>query len=831
MTQITRPAQRSMSSGSRLILISTLFAMSVTAVASAVRAADIVPATENISEDELAAKVRVVLNRGCVRCHGPNKQESSLRVDTLDHLTTEAEQGQAVVPGEPEASLLLLAISPEHEDLEMPPEDEGDPLSEADVALVRRWIELGAPAWPEGLAAIEFSDAERSWWSLQPLGETPVPTLADDDWCRSEVDHFVLARLRQHELAPSPEAPRGVLVRRAYFDLIGLPPMPEELARWRDDVGDDWFERLVDELLASPRYGERWARHWLDLVRYAESDGFKADVYRPHAWQYRDYVIRSLDADKPFDRFLKEQLAGDEMFPQDRDARIATGYLRLWPLEDNQKDVRRQWALILDDITEVTGDVFLGLSMRCARCHDHKYDPIRQTDYYRLRAYFAALLPRDDLSVVTTPEEQEALVRWEDETRVLRRQMRALESANLASRSKQRIGFFPEYLQAVYERAPEERSPLDRQYAYLAEPQFRNDLKDKDTIVESLLPRREQLLGDLSRHDAAKPASRAVVMCVTDVGAVAPPMHVGDSDTTIEPGPLAILDAEPAEIEPLAEAEIDGGSTGRRSALARWLCEPDHPLTARVLVNRVWQQHFGTGIVATSNDFGRLGTRPSHPELLDWLARRFIDDGWSLKRLHRLIVTSAVYRQSSAVDSTTSALTVDADGVWLSRMLLRRLDAEQIRDAMLTASGELDTTSGGPAVEGDEPRRSVYLRNVRNQHDAMLAAYDGPDMFNSCPRRFVTTTPLQSLLTLNGDWSLARANALARRVVLTDAASLDEAVRQVYTRVLAREPSDPERARAAQFLVGFEDDTAGLNSAWIDFCHVLLCSNEFVYVD
>ncbi|MEZ6073264.1 MAG: PSD1 and planctomycete cytochrome C domain-containing protein [Pirellulales bacterium] len=783
---------------------------------------------QEASDTELAGAVRGLLLQKCQRCHGPNRQESGLRVDGLEHLTAEADLGRAVVPGNPAASLLYLAVSAEHDDLTMPPDDEGPPLTSEEVALVRKWIERDAP-WSDAPIAMPFSDAERSWWSLQRLGQTSVPVLDDDAWCRNEIDRFVLSRLQEIDVVPAPEAPREVLVRRIYFDLVGLPPAPEELARWCDDAGDDWLERLADELLASPHYGERWARHWLDLVRYAESDGFKADVYRPHAWHYRDYVVRSLNDDKPFDRFLQEQLAGDELFPDDRDARVATGYLRLWPLEDNQKDVRRQWTLILDDITEVTGDVFLGLSMRCARCHDHKYDPIRQVDYYRLRAYFAALLPRDDLSVVMTLEEQAAQAQWEDDTRDLRRRMRALDSANLASRSMKRLPFFPEYLQAVYRQPPEQRTPLDRQYAYLAEPQFRNDLEDEDAVIETLAPQREQLLGDLSRFDDAKPESQSIVMCVTDVGAVAPPTYVGNSDVVVEPGVLSILDAAPASIAPLGDERVAGGSTGRRTALARWLCEPDHPLTARVFVNRVWQQHFGRGIVATPNDFGRLGSRPSHPLLLDWLARRLIDNAWSVKQLHRLMVTSATYRQSSLVSEVAAQR--DPDGELLSRMPLRRLEAEQIRDAMLAVSGELDDAAGGPAVKGDSPRRSIYLRNVRNLHDEMLAAYDGPDMFNSCPRRFVTTTPLQSLLTLNGEWALTRAAALADRVMPASTESMDDAVARLYLLVLARSPNDKERDRVAEFLQQYGDDAAAQRDAWVDVCHVLLCSNEFIYVD
>ena len=366
-------------------------------------------------------------------------------------------------------------------------------------------------------------------------------------------------------------------------------------------------------------------------------------------------------------------------------------------------------------------------------------------------------------------------------------------------------------------------------------------MKDKDTTLESLVPRREQLIGELSQYDQNKPAAQTMVMCCTDVGAVAPPTYVGESDTLVEPGGLSILDPAPATITPVAG---DDATTGRRTALARWFCEPDHPLTARVIVNRIWQQHFGRGIVATPNDFGRLGTSPTHPELLDWLALRFVDDGWSFKRLHRLLVTSATYRQTSAVSPESARL--DPTNTLFSRMPLRRLDAEQIRDAMLAVSGELDTTAGGPAVEGDLPRRSVFLRNVRNTHDAMLAAYDSPDMFNSCPRRFVTTTPLQSLLVFNGDWSLARAQALAARIDTSSDVPLHAAVQQVFLLALSRPPTAAEQTTTAAFFAaqasdtgasdtGASDteasDTDGPSDVWIDFCHVLLCSNEFVYVD
>jgi hypothetical protein len=439
-------------------------------------------------------------------------------------------------------------------------------------------------------------------------------------------------------LTPAAEADRRTLIRRATFDLWGLPPTPEEVEAFVADDAPRAYEDLVDRLLAGPRYGERWARHWLDLVRYAESDGFRQDAYRPDAWRYRDYVIRSFNDDTPYDQFVAAQLAGDELAPGDPEMRVATSFLRLWPYEFNQRDVPAQRAAILNDITDVTGDVFLGLGMGCARCHNHKFDPILQRDYYRLQAFFTPLLPRDDLPLATEAEEA-ALPReapglgGEDRRapRADRRDRAALPRQGRPRRHRQVPGGDPGGPPQARRRAHAGRAadlraglPPDHRGA-------REGRRPDQGPGEDAPGRAPEGTGGVR---PAAPQAAAPAMTVTDVGPTAPPTVIpGDrAQKEVAPGFLTLLDPEPATIAPVPTAP---DSTGRRAALARWLTRPDHPLTTRVIVNRVWQYHFGRGLVATSSDFGRLGEPPSHPELLDWLATRFVADGWSLKALHR----------------------------------------------------------------------------------------------------------------------------------------------------------------------------------------------------
>ncbi|HSU67118.1 MAG TPA: DUF1549 and DUF1553 domain-containing protein [Tepidisphaeraceae bacterium] len=691
---------------------------------------------------------------------------------------------------------------------------------------------IGAAAWAGSAAPGHhrtITDADRSFWSFQPIRAVAPPAPKDSAWCRNDVDRFILAKLESEHLDPAPEADRVTLIRRATLDLTGLPPTPAEVDAFARDVSPDAYEKLIDRLLASPRYGEHWARHWLDLVRYAESDGFKQDAYRPNAWPYRDYVIRSLNADKPYDRFVQEQIAGDELWPADADAMIATGYLRHGCYEYNNRDVPRSWTQTLTDLTDVTGDVFLGLSMGCARCHDHKFDPILQTDYFRLQAFFAPMLPRNDLPLATAEEKshyEHAMEGWREKTADIRAKMEPMEKAALASAAKGAIKKFPEDVQAIIHKPASERTPLEEQLAQLAMRQVHDPNENAPIkIAAKDKSRYAELQKELSQYDAFKPKPLINGLFATDVGPVAPPTFVpGHPDQPLEPGVPVVLENSKSEIEIVPTKT----STGRRTALAHWITDPSNPLPARVMVNRVWQYHFGRGLVTTASDFGHLGTPPSHPELLDYLASDFVKQGWSLKKLHRLIMTSAAYRQSALRPAPEIARMNDPEDRLLWRMNTRRLDAEQIRDSMLQVSGELSPDAGGPSVESSVPRRSIYTKLLRNHPDVVLAAFDTADSFASVCTRNVTTTSTQALLMINGDWPLKRAEAFAKRVRSESnssdtAAWVDTAYRIAYSRF----PKPDERTLGIQFLGSEGADDKALT----DFCHVLLNSNEFLYAD
>lgn len=784
--------------------------------------------TERTAVEFFEQKVRPILVERCFACHSQaaGKKKGGLVLDSRAALLRGGDSGPAVVPGQPDKSLLFHAVRHANSDLKMPPKAK---LAEAQIADLAHWIKQGA-IWPgteTARPAGKITEADRQWWAFQTVAEPVVPPVENPGRSSNPIDRFIYHQLQAEGLASSPPAERAVLLRRVYFDLIGLPPAPAEVDAALADQSSEWYEKVVDRLLASPRYGERWARHWLDVVRYAESDGFRVDDYRSQAWRYRDYVIASFNADKPYDRFVQEQLAGDELWPDDPQALIATGYLRHWTYEFNQRDVRAQWANILNDLTDVTGEALLGLGMGCARCHDHKFDPILQKDYYRLQAFFAGILPRDDVPLVGQREiakHQEKMARWEAQTATVRREM----GANLAAPRRQAIrtatGKFPEDIQAMLAKPTAGRTPLEHQLADLAHRQVTYELERIEGRLKG--PSKERYRGlkhMLAEFATVPPAPLPVGMTVSDAGPQAPPTSIPRRGTiAVEPGFLTILDEKPAVIPVIASR-----STGRRSVLARWITRPDHPLTARVIVNRVWHYHFGRGLVATTNDFGRLGEKPSHPELLDWLARHLVDDGWSIKRLHRRIVTAAVYRQSATAPAPAAALRKDPDNRLLWKMATRRLDAEQVRDAMLWATGELDLAAGGPSVEPDRPRRTIYTRVLRNTRDPLLDAFDLPEGFTSTGRRNTTTTPTQSLLLINSPAILQRAHAMANRLRKAEHADDEQLIDAALRLTFGRHATTADRQRFAAFLRTGKDRAAAL----VDFCHVLLNANEFLYVD
>jgi len=740
-------------------------------------------------------EVRPILVKRCYDCHSEAKQKGGLRVDDIGYLKAGGDTGPALVPGNLEESPLVHAVRYADEDFKMPPKEK---LPDAEIAVLEKWVKMGAP-WPEDtgkkvvVSESGFTEEQRDYWFFKPVAKVAPPAV-EGSWARSEIDSFIAEKHAALKLKPAPQADRHELVRRVYFDLHGLPPTKDQIDTFVNSADPQAYAKLIDELLASPRYGERWAQHWLDLVRYAESDGYNVDGYRPFVWPYRDYVIKSFNDDKPYDQFVREQLAGDEIAPEDPNVLIATAYLRHTMYEYNLRDVRGQWDVILTDLTDTTGELFLGLSMGCARCHNHKFDPILQKDYYRLRAFFTPVHWRDDLKLATPGEKkafEEQQAKWLAATAKIRAEMDAMAKPFVDEAVERWRVSFPEDLQAMTHKPAGQRSSLEKQLAELCERQLEyartsvnvlSALKsDEDKKTYKAL---QEALGSFA-HLKPKPLPEAFV--ATDAGPDAPPntLTTRKGATEVEPGfPSIIAPGQP-------DIVATKTSTGRRKALAEWVTRPDNQLTTRVMVNRVWQYHFGHGIVETASDFGTLGEPPTHPELLDYLAAKLVEGGWRLKPLHRAIMLSAAYQQTARQEPDEAASKTDPKNRYLWRFHPRRLDAEQVRDALLAVSGELDAKPGGPASDGNGTRRSVYTIKKRNTPNELLRALDMPGGFASTSERQSTTTPTQALQLLNGDWVISRASSLASRVQDVDGA---------WLAVLGRPPTEKERVSAQNFL-------------------------------
>ena len=679
-----------------------------------------------------------------------------------------------------------------------------------------------------------FTAAQRNFWSLKPVQKSPVPAVKDKSWVKTPIDAFVLAKLEAKGIKPNPAVDKITLLRRATIDMTGLPPTPEEIDRFVNDKSPDAWEKVVDRLLASPAYGERWARHWLDVARYADSNGFKADETRPNMWRYRDYVINAFNSDKPYDRFVKEQTAGDELYPGDPDALAAMGFNRNWIDETNAAALYPRRQETLDDMTTVTGVAFMGLTYGCARCHNHKFDPILQKDYYRLQAFFANTsfgdgpLPVKDPALRKKHEEQQAL--YDEKTRDIRAEMakilEPLRAAQLVNGSKT---FEPE-VQAAITMDPAKRDPLQAMMFHTAEPRVSFDEEPNPRTLRSLKgdagTRYADLKKQLAQFDSIKPEPLPQGQYMIDISATAPKTYIlrggnpalkGDE---VQPGFLSILDPSDAVITPPAGLN----STGHRSALAAWLTDPKNPLPARVMVNRIWTYNFGKGIVNTPGDFGMMGSRPTHPELLDYLASTFVENGWSMKKVNRMILLSNTYQQSSAYETASASADPDDNLLW--RYPRHRLEAEAIRDSMLQVSGLLNPQMGGPGVFPPVPegtitelsataaaggwktekdpaqnnRRSVYIFVRRNLRYPMLQEFDSANTFESCDFRKPTVTPSQSLDLLNNDLVLQWAQAFAGRVLndsgLTPKAQIDRAIRLAY----GRTPTAEEEKLMSDFI-------------------------------
>ena len=763
---------------------------------------------------EFTRDVQPLLARRCFACHGPDTQEAGLRLDDRGVATAPLDSGStAIVPGDAAASGILARITAVDPDVRMPPE--GPRLSAAEIAVVTAWIESGAE-W-------------QAHWAFRPLARPPVPDAVNDPG-GDPVDAFIAAGLAARGLPRAPEADRATLLRRATYSVTGLPPTHEEMAAFLADGSPDAWERVVDRLLASPHYGEHWARHWLDLVRYAETNSFERDGAKPHAWRYRDYVIRAFNDDKPYDQFVIEQLAGDELGEPDADALIATGYYRLGLWDDEPADKLQARYDGLDDIVSTTGQVFLGLTINCARCHDHKIDPVPQRDYYRMLAFFHNVTPLGDRQMNPLLIE------------------RALPTGDVTATEAEDAD------RDLRQRRAEARATIDAFERRIKE----HGEQSLDDLARADLARWKELLVRLEREEADQPKA----LVVTEHGREPPETFVffrGNPhaeprpDDRVEPAFPAVLDPPAPTIRPPAS----GRSTGRRLALATWIAAPDNPLTARVMANRIWQYHFGRGIVRSPNNFGLMGDPPTHPELLDWLATELVAHGWRLKHLHKVILMSRAFRASSAAVPEALARDPLNDACW--RFDMRRLAAEEIRDSIHVASGAFNPKMFGPSVYpampravlatqsepgkgwGDSPpedqaRRSIYIHVKRSLLTPLLADHDLADPDASCPVRFTTTQPSQALGLMNGEFLHAQARGFAERVRReaggTDADQTSAMIRGALEIALVRPATEAEVDRGLRLVADLETrDGVGPGRAFELYCLMILNLNEFAYLD
>jgi hypothetical protein len=733
--------------------------------------------------------------------------------------------------------------------------------------------------------------AKSKLWSYQPIKAPEQPTVNNKSWVRNPIDAFVLAPLEAKGLTPSPDADRAAFVRRATLDAWGVIPTPEEVATFVNDAAPDAYEKLADRLLASPKYGERQARRWLDLARYADSTGFQNDNTRPNMWRYRDYVINAFNQDKPYSRFIQEQLAGDELYPDNQEALIATGYMAHFPDNHNSRDLVQRKYQITTDITDTVGKVFLGQTMECARCHNHKFDKISQKDYFSLQSFFANLSPVDNIPVAKKGEAERkyeaALAKWEEATKDIRDKQKAIiDSVREKAEKHHKERYLTDSREAIF-KPKSEWNAQDRWVnhrlahvtdqaslaAYLRDAaESKGNDKDYSPEIVAKWEQYDKLSEELKKFKDLKPASgSAEISAMTELGhADAPPSYVffgGDHERPLEqvqPAfPEAITDEKP-DIKPTAF------SSGRRTALANWIASANNPLTARVFVNRVWEEYFGRGIVETVSDFGKAGQKPTNPELLDHLADNFIKNGWSVKKLHRDILLSSTYRQSSAHREDVAK--ADPENKLLAVFPRKRLEAEQIRDSLLAASGKLEEQIGGPSVFPpvpanlgagnqwevskdihDQNRRSLYVFTRRSVPYPLLETFNMASAQEAHSKREVTTSPLQSLALINSDVVFGWSQALAGRVI--NEAGNDEAAQldKLYQILFARKATGSEKEILQKYLNSHEkvvrEKTAegkfavsiptGLKSdqkldpiraaAFVDLVHTVANSNEFIY--
>ncbi|MFN0195545.1 MAG: PSD1 and planctomycete cytochrome C domain-containing protein [Planctomycetaceae bacterium] len=799
--------------------------------------------------------IRPLLVNRCQKCHGKDKQQGHLRLDSLAALLAGGDSGPAAVPGQPAESLLIQAVGYEGA-IQMPPSGK---LKPEEIDLLTQWVAMGLP-WTNSVGDeksplvprkgdLPITEDDRAFWSFQPPRRPPVPAVRQSDWPSNPLDRFILQKIEEQGLIPSPPASPRELARRLYFDLIGLPPTLEELDEFlRETAAPAAYERLVDDLLARPQFGERWGRHWLDLVRYAQTNGYERDDEKPQAWRYRDYVIRALNEDKPYDQFVIEQLAGDELDQITDDSLTATGFYRLGVWDDEPDDRVQARFDELDDILHTTSATFMGLTVACARCHDHKFDPIPHEDYYKLLSFFQNIsLYGSEINgthyginksgiftpLVTLPVAEQ----WRTRRSKMLPQLKPLE---------EKLNALNQEDEEKKKASEEERKSLEEQINHLKgtlqNPPFPHVLSIREN------PPATDPLAVLIRGNPQTPGKTVEtgflqVLSRSDWNSNFVSLPQGDDERKQA---LQVLEVIP--------------TSGRRRALAEWLVSPRHPLTARVIVNRLWQHHFGRGLVPTPSDFGRTGEPPSHPELLDWLACELQENGWSLKHIHRLILTSSTYRQSSRI-AQDAAVAVDPANHLLWRQNLRRLEAEVIRDSVLAVSGSLNPQMTGRGIfpllppevlstqsrpgngwdksdEFQRSRRSIYIFVKRTLGVPLMEAFDAPISDNPGPNRSVTTIAPQALMLLNSEFLEQHAGEFAVRLINECGDDRDTQIKRAVHITLGRQPTDNELNQARGFM---DRQTALSQSASLDasanipalaaFCKLLMNLNEFVYVD
>jgi mono/diheme cytochrome c family protein len=824
--------------------------------ATPLTAAD-VPEAKKPSAEEIAffeKKVRPLLVDHCQKCHGADKQTSGLRLDTREGAVGGGERGPAAVPGKPEDSLLMTAVGYENRDLQMPPDKK---LSDQQIADLKHWIKLGVP-YPEDSSSgaarpkkpVIDIEKGRAFWAFQPPRDPPPPRVGNAAWASTPLDRFILAALEAKGLRPAPRADKRTLIRRATFDLIGLPPTPEEVEVFVADESPQAFARVVERLLASPHYGERWGRHWLDVARYADSNGLDENICHGNAWRYRDWVVAALNADKPYDQFVIEQLAGD-LLPIGRGAfygdggggdgggdvdeaqrhqrLIATGFLALGPKVLAEVDETKMEMDIIDEQVSTVSQTFLGLTLGCARCHDHKFDPLPTEDYYALAGIFKS---------TKTMEHFKKIARWHENS--------LATAADLARKAEHEQLIAAK--QAQINRVVGEASDRVKGAAAARGQQPPKDLESQypDEVKTQL----RQLRDELAVLQKAAPEMPAG-MGVTEGQAADLKVHIRGSHLSLGASvprgfPQVVSSENASALRPGA------GQGSGRLELARWITRADHPLTARVMVNRLWRWHFGRGIVGTPDNFGALGERPTHPELLDWLARRFVESGWSIKAMHRLIMLSATYQMSSRHDE--AAARVDPENLLHWRASIRRLEVESLRDAVLAVSGALDPEMGGSLVhvknrefffdhtskdttKYDSPRRSIYLPVVRNHMYDVFDLFDYTDATVPSGDRATSTVAPQALFALNSEVMSAAGGRLAESLLAKR--DLDDAgrVQRLYAKAYGRPAATTEVRRAAEFIDRVEQilatrvsDAARRQRAWALLCQSVLAASEFGYV-